>query len=135
MRLQDLLKYVEDIDNRRKGIRIWLVLVLTWSLGRSIVVARVFDQYGLNPRIYFAIDFLSSVPYALASAQSLLTYIDKKRAQSALWAILTLVTFYLPDIYIVIASQHVPTFTYFGFAVILTVLSALAYKQWNEKRR
>jgi hypothetical protein len=135
MRLQDLLKYVEDIDNRRKGIRIWLVLVLTWSLGRSIVVARVFDQYGLNPRIYFAIDFLSSVPYALASAQSLLTYIDKKRAQSALWAILTLVTFYLPDVYIIVVSQRVPPSTYFGFSIVLGIFSLVAYLQWKEKRR
>ena len=135
MRLQDLLKYVEDIDNRRKGIRIWLVLVLTWSLGRSIVVARVFDQYGLNPRIYFAIDFLSSVPYALASAQSLLTYIDKKRAQSALWAILTLVTFYLPDVYIIVVSQRVPPSTYLGFSIVLGIFSLVAYLQWKEKRR
>jgi hypothetical protein len=135
MRLQDLLKYVDDIDNRRKGIRIWLVLVLTWSLGRSIVVTRVFEQYGLNPAIYFAIDFLSSIPYAYASAQTLLAFIDKQRNRILAWGLLTLVTFYLPDIYIVIASQHVPTFTYFGFAMILTVLSALAYKQWNEKRR
>ena len=133
MCLQDLLKYVEDIDNRRKGIRIWLVLVLTWSLGRSIVVARVFDQYGLNPRIYFAIDFLSSVPYALASAQSLLTYIDKKRAQSALWAILTLVTFYLPDVYIIVVSQRVPPSTYFGFSIVLGIFSLVAYLQWKEK--
>jgi hypothetical protein len=126
---------VEDIDNRRKGIRIWLVLVLIWSLARSIVVTRVFEQYGLNPALYFVIDFLSSIPYAYASAQTLLAFIDRQGNRALAWGLLTVVTFYLPDIYIVIASKHVPALTYFGFAVILTFLSALAFKQWNEKRR
>ena len=135
MRINNLFQYLEDVEARRKGIRIWLALVLLWSIGRSIVVARVFDQYGLNPRIYFAIDFLSSVPYALASAQSLLAYIDKKRAQSALWAILTLVTFYLPDVYIIAVSQRVPPSTYVGFSIVLGIFSVIAYLQWKEKRR
>lgn len=135
MRLRDLIQYLEDAESRRKGLRIWICLVLTWSFARSIVVAKVFSEYGLNPQLYFAIDFFSSIPYAYASAQSLLTYIDKKRFQSIAWALVTAVAFYLPDIYIVIASEHVPPSTYVGFALILALLSALAYMQWKEKRR
>ena len=135
MRPRDLLQYLEDAEARRKGLRIWIFVVLAWSIARSIVVAKVFTEYGLNPQLYFAIDFLSSIPYAYASAQSLLTYIDKKKFQSMAWALVTAVAFYLPDIYIVIASRHVPPSTYFGFALILAVLSVLAYVQWKEKRR
>jgi hypothetical protein len=135
MRPRDLLQYLEDAEARRKGLRIWIFLVLAWSIGRSIIVAKVFAEYGLIPQLYFAIDFLSSIPYAYASAQSLLTYIDKKKFQSMAWALVTAVAFYLPDIYIVIASHHVPPSTYFGFALVLAVLSALAYVQWKEKRR
>ena len=135
MRPRDLLQYLEDAEARRKGLRIWLFLVLAWSLARSIIVAKVFHQYGLNSRLYFAIDFLSSIPYAYASAQSLLSYIDKDRTRSIAWGVLTIAMFYLPDIYIVIASQHVPPSTYIGFALILAFLSALAYSQWKEKRR
>lgn len=135
MRPRDLLQYLEDAEARRKGVRIWISIVLAWSIARSIVVAKVFAEYGLNPQLYFAIDFLSSIPYAYASAQSLLTYIDKKRFQSIAWGLVTVVAFYLPDIYIVIASRHVPPSTYLGFALILAVLSALAYAQWKEKRR
>ena len=135
MKPRDLLQYLEDAEARRKGLRIWIFLVLAWSIARSIVVAKVFAQYGLNPQLYFVIDFLSSIPYAYASAQSLLTYIDKKRLQSVTWVLITVVAFYLPDIYIVIAARHVPPSTYFGFALILALLSALAYSQWKEKRR
>lgn len=135
MGIPDLLRFLEDAQARRKGIRIWIALVLAWSIGRSLVVAKVFEKYGLNPQIYFAIDFLSSIPYAYASAQSLLTFLDKQRGKSIAWALLTIVMFYLPDIYIVMASRQVPPSTYLGFALILIALSALAYEQWKEKRR
>lgn len=135
MGLRDLLRYLEDAEARRKGMRIWIALVLAWSVGRSLVVAKVFHKYGLNPWVYFSIDFLSSIPYAYASAQSLLTFLDKQRTRSIMWALLTAVMFYLPDIYIVIASKQVPTSTYFGFGIILLALSALSYAQWKEKRR
>ena len=132
---RDLLRYLEDAEARRKGLRIWISLVLLWSLARSIVIAKVFGGYGLNPGIYFAIDFLSSIPYAYASAKSLLSYIDNNRMHSMAWGLLTIVTFYLPDIYIVISAKHVPPSTYFGFALILAFLSFIAYAQWKEKRR
>ena len=135
MKPRELLRFLEDIEARRKGMRIWIALVLVWSLGRSLVVAKVFNKYGLNPRTYFAIDFLSSIPYAYASAQSLLTFIDKKRVQSIAWGLVTIVTFYLPDIYIVAVSKQVPSSTYLGFGLILSALSVFAYVQWKEKRR
>jgi hypothetical protein len=135
MGFREFLHLLEGAEARRKSLRVWFALVLAWSLGRSFVVAKVFQKYGLNSRIYFAIDFLSSIPYAYASAQSLLTFMDKKRAQTLAWGLITIVTFYLPDIYILAVSKHVPPTTYVGCAVILAVLSALAYLQWKEKRR
>lgn len=135
MKPRDLLQFLEDAEARRKGLRIWILLVLAWSIARSIVVAKIFAKYGLNPQLYFLIDFLSSIPYAYASAQSLLAYIDQKRVQSIAWVLIAVVAFYLPDIYIVIAARQVPPSTYFGFALVLLLLSALAYSQWKEKRR
>lgn len=42
MKLRELFRVLEDIEARRKGMRIWIALVLAWSLGRSLVVAKVF---------------------------------------------------------------------------------------------
>jgi hypothetical protein len=135
MDIKSFLRVLEDIEARRKGLKIWFALVLTWSILRSVVVSRVFHQYGLNPTVYFVIDFLSSIPYAYASAQSLLTFIDKKRIQALWWGVATIASFYAPDIYIVYVSQEVPTSTYIGFGLVLAALSFFAIYQWADSRK
>jgi hypothetical protein len=135
MDLRRFFRFLEDIEARRKGVKIWFALVLAWSIIRSVIIARVFHKYGLSPTIYFAIDFLSSFVYAHASAQSLLAYIDKNRTRAIWWGLATIPSFYAPDIYIVYSSKQVPTSTYIGFAVILAALSAFALMQWLESRR
>lgn len=135
MDIRRIFRFLEDIEARRKGVRIWFALVLSWSILRSLIVARVFHKYGLSPMVYFVIDFLSSIPYAYASAQSLLAFIDKKRTQAMWWGVATIASFYAPDIYIVYISKEVPTSTYIGFAVVLGALSLLAIFQWRDSRR
>jgi len=135
MDIRRFLRFLEDIQARRRGVKIWFALVLGWSIIRSLIIARIFHKYGLSPTIYFAIDFLSSFVYAHASAQSLLAYIDKDKVRAIWWALATIPSFYAPDIYIVYSSKQVPTSTYIGFAVILTALSAFAFLQWQESRR
>ena len=123
-----------DIEARRKGLRIWFILVLSWSIGRSIIVSHIFHKYGLNPWVYFVIDFLSSIPYAYASAHSLLAFIDKRKVQAFWWGMLTVASFYAPDIYIVYISREVPRSTYLGFGVVLAALTIFAIAQWRESR-
>ena len=135
MDIRKFFRLLEDVEARRKGLKIWFVLVLGWSIGRSIIVSKVFHKYGLNSRIYFLIDFLTSIPYAYTSAQSLLTFIDKKRSQTLLWGVATVAFFYAPDIYIVYSSKKVPTSTYVGFGIVLLALSFFAIAQWRDSRR
>ena len=135
MEAKKIFRLLEDIEARRKGLKIWFVLVLSWSIGRSLIVSHIFHKYGLNPRVYFVIDFLSSIPYAYASAQSLLTFIDRRRVQAFWWGVLTVVSFYAPDIYIVYISKEVPVSTYFGFGLVLAALSIFAIAQWRDSRR
>jgi len=135
MDIRKILRFLEDIEARRKGVKIWFALVLAWSIIRSIIIARVFHKYGLNPTIYFASDFLSSFIYAHASAQSLLAYIDKNKVRAIWWGLATIPAFYAPDIYIIYSSKQVPTSTYIGFAVILAVMSAFALVQWLESKK
>ena len=134
MDAKQIFRFFDDIEARRKGLRIWFVLVLSWSIGRSIIVSHVFHKYGLSAKVYFAIDFLSSIPYAYASAQSLLTFIDKKRTQAFWWGAATVSTFYAPDVYIVYISKEVPTSTYIGFGLVLAALSIFAIAQWKDSR-
>jgi len=135
MDIRRIFRFLEDIEARRKGVRIWFALVLGWSIIRSLIVARVFHKYGLDSRLYFLIDILSSLVYAQASAQSLLAYVDRRRAPAIWWALLTIPAFYAPDIYIIYSSKKVPTSTYVGFGVILGAFSLFAFIQWIDSRR
>jgi hypothetical protein len=135
MDIRRFFHFLEDIEARRKGVKIWFALVLGWSIIRSVVIARVFHKYGLDSRLYFVIDFLSSLVYAQASAQSLLEYVDRRKAQAIWWGLLTIPAFYAPDIYIVFSSKKVPASTYLGFGVILAAFSLFAIVQWIDSRR
>ena len=35
MRIREFAKFLDDVENRRKGLRIWIVLVLLWSITRT----------------------------------------------------------------------------------------------------
>jgi hypothetical protein len=135
MDIRRIFRFLEDIEARRKGVKVWFALVLSWSIIRSAIIARVFHKYGLNPTLYFVIDFLSSLVYAQASAQSLLAYLDKKKSQAIWWAVATIPSFYAPDIYIIYSSKKVPTSTYIGFGVILAAFSLFAIYQWADSRK
>jgi hypothetical protein len=134
MRIREIAKLLDDVENRRKGLRIWLLLVLIWSITRTFIVEAVFHKYGLNTFRYFLIDFLSSIPYAYASAHSLLALYDKRFKAAYGWIALTVASFYLPDVYIIQTSHRVPPSIYTGFAISLAVLSLLALTQWRAHR-
>jgi hypothetical protein len=134
MQMRRFFTLLEDIEARRKGFRIWFAVVFAWSIARSILVSHIFRKYGLNPWLYFLIDFLSSIPYAYASGKSLLSFIDKNRKHVIWWGFLAVISFYAPDIYIVYISKEVPTATYIGFGVVLAGLSILAIAQWRQSR-
>ena len=135
MRMQKILRLLDDVESRRKGLRIWLLLVLIWSIARTYIVGAIFHKYGLNTFHYFLIDFLSSIPYAYASAHSLLALYDKRFSAAYGWISITIISFYLPDLYIMRTSHHVPPSIYTGFAIALAVLSTLAVSQWRAHRR
>ena len=134
MRIREFAKFLDDVENRQKGLRIWIVLVLLWSITRTFIVGAFFHKYGLNTFRYFLIDFLSSIPYAYASAHSLLALYDKRFRAAYGWIALTVISFYLPDVYIIQTSHQVPPSIYTGFAISLAVLSWLALMQWREQR-
>ena len=135
MHLRQALRFLEDAEAQKKGMRVWFVLVLGWSILRSIIIARVFANYGLNSIQYFLIDFISSIPYAYTSGKSLINYVGRESKRTFYWLIPTIIFFYVPDIFIVLTTHKVPSTTYIGFGIALLILSLLAISQWQEKRR
>jgi len=135
MNLRQALSFLEDAQAQKKGMRIWFLLVLGWSIIRSVIVSRVFASYGLNSIQYFLIDFISSIPYAYTSGKSLIAYVAQDVRKAFYWLIATVIFFYVPDIFILLTTHRVPSSTYIGFGIVLFILSWLALSQWKEKRR
>ena len=135
MNLRQALSFLEDAQAQKKGMRIWFLLVLGWSVIRSVIVSRVFASYGLNSSQYFLIDFISSIPYAYTSGKSLIAYVAQDVRKAFYWLIATVIFFYVPDIFILLTTHRVPSSTYIGFGIVLFILSWLALSQWKVQRR
>jgi len=104
----------------------WYFLVLGWAIIRTFLVKEVFQKNGVNPYIYLIIDLAASVPYAKYTHKLAISYLDKDWKSFRFALLVSVVTFYAPDIYILASARHVPTSIYFGFFLVLAVFSTAA---------
>lgn len=111
---------------RKSGINIWIVVVLAWAFIRAYFVNDIFQKYGVNATLYLLIDLASSIPYAITSGKALFAYLDRKRKAFLRQVTLAIIFFYLPDIYIIISAQRVPSGTYIGLFFWVFLMSTLA---------
>ena len=105
---------------------IWYVLVLGWALIRTFAVKTVFAENGVNPWLYLAIDLLASLPYARYTHQLVISYLEKDRQKFKKAAIISIASFYAPDIYILLVAREVPRAVYLGFFLVLALFSIFA---------
>ncbi|CAN2229878.1 hypothetical protein MCEGKSE7_01459 [Candidatus Nanopelagicaceae bacterium] len=104
----------------------WYFLVLGWAVIRTFLVKEIFQKNGVNPFIYLAIDLAASVPYAKYTHKLAISYLDKDWEAFKLALLISVLTFYAPDIYILAAARHVPSSIYFGFFFVLALFSTAA---------
>ena len=118
-----------DFLERRSVQYTWLALVLIWGVIRTLVIWALFKKYGVNPWIYLIIDLAASVPYAKYSAQLAIDFIRNNSA--GLWRsiALTAITFYLPDLYVLIFSKNVPGDLLVGFLISMGVFTTISLLQ------
>lgn len=103
----------------------WYFLVLGWAVTRTFLVKEIFQKNGVNPFIYLAIDLSASVPYAKYTHKLAISYLDKDWKALKFALLISVLTFYAPDIYILAAARHVPTSIYFGFFFVLAIFSTV----------
>ena len=105
---------------------IWYFLVLGWALARTFIVNDVFGGRGVNPWVYLVIDLTASVPYARYTHSFVISYLEKDWNKLRIAAVISFITFYAPDIYILVTARKVPANIYFGFLLILFIFSAVS---------
>ena len=105
---------------------IWYALVLGWALIRTLIVKDVFEKSGVNPWIYLVIDLTASVPYARYTHRFVISYLEKDWKELKIAAVISVLTFYAPDLYILLSARKVSTSIYLGFFLILFIFSVIS---------
>ena len=118
--------FLTDTTTRKTSARIWFSLVFTWALVRALLVYKFFAPHGVNPIWYFVIDVASSIPYAIYSARLVFAFIDQNRPQLFSSGLITLISFYLPDIYVFLFANEIPRVLLISFVGWILLFSAMA---------
>lgn len=105
---------------------LWLVVVLSWSVVRIVVVNFWLSQYGINTVVFAVIELTSSVIYGVASARTVLAIIDKRRKSAKSWGAVCVVAYLAPDLYIFSAGKSLPLMSYVVIIALIVVLGFAA---------
>ncbi len=107
---------------RRKVLaRSWAAVVIGWAIIRTVIVWAAVGDYGLNPWIYLAIDIVAACIDAVTTPRMVLSFVDDHFRQAAKWAVISLVAFMIPDLYIFLGTRELPKKIIIVVLVIISV--------------
>ena len=126
----DLLKR----KNRQNLTFGWIAISIAWSAIRSFVVGEVFSPHGTDTDVYFMIDLVTTIPYAVFSAKAVFAAIDKN-SKFFIYALIAGIAFITPDIYIFATAKQVSTGVWIEFIVYVVVMAGLAITQSKKSNK
>lgn len=112
----------------------WLAISIAWSAIRSFVVGEVFSPHGTDADVYFLIDLLTTIPYAIFSAKAVFAAIDKS-SKFFIYALIAGIAFITPDVYIFGTAKQVSTAVWIEFITYVFVMAGLAVTQSKKSRK
>jgi len=98
----------ETLLRRKRLSRTWALIVVGWSLIRTVIVWAAVGDYGLNPWIYLSLDLGAALVDAYTTPRMVLSFIDDHYKQAVRWAIISLTVFIIPDVYIFLGTRTLP---------------------------
>ena len=111
--------------SRRKLLSLlWLFAVLIWSCVRIAAVKFWLSDYGVNTKIFAAVELLSALIYGISSSRFLISVIDKQIKSAAKWGTVAATTYLAPDLYVFTSGQSLPVtaFLVIGLLLVVTLL-------------
>ena len=81
----------ETLQRRRRLSRTWAIIVVAWSIIRTVIVWAAVGDYGLNPWIYLSLDLGAAIIDALSTPRMVLSFIDDHMRKAVEWALISLV--------------------------------------------
>ncbi len=104
---------------------VWIVGVFAFSVARALVAWPTLGRYGVNPWVFLAIDIITAFPYAYGQVKLIKVVVAKDLRAIQIWALVVLVTFLAPYLYIFVAgSGELPTIGYVIICVLIAVFGA-----------
>lgn len=116
----------ETLQRRRRLSYTWAAIVLSWSVVRTIVVWAAVGDYGLNPWIYLGVDLTSASIDAFSTPRMVLHFVDNRYRRAVGWAVVSLVAFIIPDVYIFLGSRTLPMRIVVIIVAIISATSSVA---------
>ena len=107
--------------------RAWLLGNLVYAVFRVLLARQVLADHGLNLWLFAIIEVISSVPWALGSARLTASVVQHRLDRALLWGTIALVGFLAPDVYVVIATHHVPVVVYVVLAIWISVAGTVSW--------
>mgnify|MGYP003346397395 FL=1 len=118
--------------------RIWVLLVVLYGVGKSIVVWQTLGKYGVNALLYFLFDIGAAIPYGIATARVVIYGLARDWPRVRMWGAIAVVTHFIPDVYIFAVLRKPPPLLVDGliFVIVLfTIVALVGIIRQIQKRR
>lgn len=106
--------------------RIWVLLVVLYGVGKSIVVWQTLGKYGVNAVLYFLFDIGAAIPYGIATARVVIYGLARDWPRVRMWGAIAVVTHFIPDVYIFAVLQKPPPLLVDGLIFVIVLFSLVA---------
>ena len=116
----------ETLRKRQMLTRAWAIFVIAWSVVRTIIIWAALGDYGFNPWIYLSIDLVCSTLDAITTPKMVLRFIDDRYRSAIKWAVLSLVAYVIPDIYIFEGTRTLPKKVIVILCLVIVAMFSLA---------
>ena len=117
------------VIERKSSVAVWSAIVLAWGITRTFFVNDFFGKYGINPILYFILDIVCSVPFAVYSAHLLASFLRNDLPSFRKNVLFTALFFYAPDVYIFVFADDVPRHLLIGLFVTVSIFSLITVAQ------
>ena len=126
---------IEQHARRKRLSRVWFGAVIAYSVARAVVVWRALGDYGVNVWIYLAIDLACAIVDGINTAKLVISLADERYHDARKEGLITLVTFIVPDLYIVYSGNKLPKMVYFVLGAIVILAFVVGVIHIKKKVR
>lgn len=123
----------ETLRKRLLFSRAWAVLVILWSLVRTLIIWAALGGYGFNPWIYLTIDLICSTIDAFTTPRMVLAFIDDQYRSAINWGMVSLLAYIAPDVYIFEGTRTLPRKVIVVLCAVIALMLTLAV--WTVVRK